>query len=265
MNMENMTADNTITREQAAEDLRGLSQRAAIDYLVGKTIENLRFDRVSDRMYYYNGASRTIRLAYIFATCTVCGTVYERSVHEFKRIIYHKKPLCRQCYLHRPQTDLTGMKFGKLTVLERAGDWNGSTKTIWRVRCDVCGNVYELDTNHLKCTNQCACIRPEKLKEGQEIQKKLCVDGTFVSGIVGRKTNKNSSTGITGVCKLGNKWRAYIVFKRKQYGLGVYDTIEKAAEARKRGEEKIYGDFLQWYAEEYPELWERLVAKKQDT
>lgn len=263
--MENMTADNVITREQAAEDLRGLSQHSTIDYLVGKTIDNLHFDRVSDRVAHYREATPAHTECFIFSTCTVCGTVYERSVQEYKRIIYHNKPLCRQCYLHRPQTDLTGETFGKLTVIGRAGEWNGSSKTVWKVKCNVCGRVYELNTNQLKHTNQCSCIRSKRLKDGQEIMEKFRVEGTNVAEIVGRKVNKNSSTGINGVCRQGNKWRAYIVFKRKQYGLGSYDTIEKAAAARKRGEEKIYGDFLKWYAKEYPELWNRIAAKQQDT
>lgn len=50
-----------------------------------------------------------------------------------------------------------------------------------------------------------------------------------------------STTKITGVCKAsGNKWRAYIVFNYKQIHLGVFDSIEDAAAARKAAERK-YG------------------------
>lgn len=54
--------------------------------------------------------------------------------------------------------DLTGQKFGRLTVIERAE--NKGSQTYWKCRCD-CGNVcvvnaYSLKTNH---TKSCGCFR----------------------------------------------------------------------------------------------------------
>ncbi len=45
--------------------------------------------------------------------------------------------------------------------------------------------------------------------------------------------NSNSTTGIRGVCKEGNKYKAYIMRNGKRYRLGNYKTIEEAARARK--------------------------------
>ena len=59
----------------------------------------------------------------------------------------------------------------------------------------------------------------------------------------------------------GGRFRAYITFRRKQYYLGTFDQIEDAVHARKEAEDKIYGDFLDWYRETYPDRWERLSKK----
>ena len=65
----------------------------------------------------------------------------------------------------RTFVDLTGQKFNKLTVIERAEDHEqpgGQRKTMWRCRCD-CGNetivtAYDLFHGH---TKSCGCILEE--------------------------------------------------------------------------------------------------------
>ena len=59
-----------------------------------------------------------------------------------------------------------------------------------------------------------------------------------------------------------HKYRAYINFQHKQYHLGSYEKLEDAIRARKVAEEKIYGTFLNWYAETYPENWGKLNKKR---
>lgn len=53
--------------------------------------------------------------------------------------------------------DLTGQKFGRLTVLERAENRNG--KTYWRCLCD-CGNFCVIRGSHLKSgrIKSCGCL-----------------------------------------------------------------------------------------------------------
>lgn len=44
--------------------------------------------------------------------------------------------------------------------------------------------------------------------------------------------------------------------------LKMYSSIEDAEEARKKAEGKIYGEFLEWYAETYPEEWKKIEKTK---
>lgn len=61
--------------------------------------------------------------------------------------------------------ELTGQRFGRLTVLECVGkdDWH---HTIWRVRCD-CGNVLNVRGSHLTSgnTKSCGCYNLERSKQ----------------------------------------------------------------------------------------------------
>lgn len=85
-------------------------------------------------------------------------------------------------------------------------------------------------------------------------------DGTSVIALKRANLNKNNTSGFRGVSyiKKLDKYRAYINFKRKQYNLGLYSDIKDAVKARKAAEEHIYGDFLKYYAEAYPENWEKI-------
>lgn len=47
------------------------------------------------------------------------------------------------------------------------------------------------------------------------------------------------------------KWTAQIGFQGKNYHLGRFEKKEDAIKARKKAEEKIFGDFLKWYKEVY--------------
>ena len=44
---------------------------------------------------------------------------------------------------------------------------------------------------------------------------------------------------------------AEIMFKKKKYYLGRYSEKETAIKARKRAEEELFGNFLEWYHNEY--------------
>ena len=47
--------------------------------------------------------------------------------------------------------------------------------------------------------------------------------------------------------------------------MGYYDNINDAVKARKLAEERIYGDFLDWYAETYPEMWDKINSYRNET
>lgn len=77
-----------------------------------------------------------------------------------------------------------------------------------------------------------------------------------------RALNSNSTTGVKGVTwNPRNKFRATIGYKGEKIYLGSFDTLEDAAEARRKAEEMIYGDFEEWFQSEYPDRYKILKDK----
>lgn len=145
--------------------------------------------------------------------------------------------------------NLTGKRFGRLTVTSYAGRKNG--KTYWNCVCE-CGNTTVADAYSLKCGSivSCGCRRTETIVIGQDAIRNLDVDGTNLKFISpDRKMNRNNTTGIRGVSFITSKqkYRAQITFKGKAMSLGEFDNIEDAAEARKQAEEELFNTFLDEY------------------
>lgn len=72
-----------------------------------------------------------------------------------------------------PLKDLTGQRFGRLTVLDRAKDKvdkHGKHSVVWRCRCD-CGNITYVRASNLSSgsTRSCGCLQKEF-----NIQKNRC-------------------------------------------------------------------------------------------
>ncbi len=146
--------------------------------------------------------------------------------------------------------DLSGQVFGKVTVLRRAEEHGlrGSQKRVlWECQCE-CGNIIykyidTLKNDDITMCQECANkINPSKARD-----KAGFVEGTQISRIRSTKpptTNKSGVRGVSYYEKLG-KWRAGIKFKGKSINLGYYDNLADAAAARKRGEEEIFGAFLE--------------------
>lgn len=140
--------------------------------------------------------------------------------------------------------DLTGQRFGMLTVLcpaEKIG-----VKTAWVCRCD-CGNesivkTYRLRNGH---TRTCGCRHTTENPLGLTF-----VDGTCVEMLQAKTIQKNNTSGVPGVHWLSGKqvWRAIICFKGKRYYLGSYHSFEDAVKARKLAEEELHDKFLHEYA-----------------
>ena len=66
--------------------------------------------------------------------------------------------------------DLTGNKYGKLTVISRSDDYvspSGKKTTCWKCLCE-CGNTVNVRASRLKngITRSCGCLREEYLKDG---------------------------------------------------------------------------------------------------
>lgn len=58
--------------------------------------------------------------------------------------------------------DITGQKFGRLTVLEKTDKRASNRSIIWKCKCD-CGNICEISRDSLvKGTQSCGCLQKEK-------------------------------------------------------------------------------------------------------
>ena len=153
--------------------------------------------------------------------------------------------------------DLTGQTFGRLRIIEFAGT-NKSHQSLFRCEC-TCGNICVVSGAGLRkaTTKSCGCLNNENASalalEGIRHNRFEFIDGTSVSVL--RKTSttmfKNNTSGVRGVCwnKAIGKWHASIHFKKHNFHLGYYENLEDAAKARKLSEDKIYGEFIQWYDE----------------
>lgn len=64
--------------------------------------------------------------------------------------------------------DLTGQRFGRLLVVERAGSVPASggkaTVVLWRVRCD-CGTEKVMWSSAVRAAHGCGCVRTERARE----------------------------------------------------------------------------------------------------
>lgn len=143
--------------------------------------------------------------------------------------------------------NLRGNRYGILTVVDFSHTAN--RKTYWICKCD-CGNTKIARSDFLKSgrTISCGCKKKDAQQLIFEKQKAGFVEGTNINQISpDRKMNSNNKTGIKGVSWMTSKqkYRAQITFKRKTYNLGYFDKLEDAAEARKKAEEEMFGDFLQ--------------------
>ena len=148
----------------------------------------------------------------------------------------------------RKKLDLTGQRFGKLTVLAPAE--NVGNRTAWLCRCD-CGSRTVVTTRRLRDGRRtsCGCDR-------EHFGEPLCVigrssltfvDGTCVEMLRANTVRRNNTSGVPGVDWMERKqrWRATICFKGRRYYLGGFRNFEDAVQARRRGEKRFFDSFLQ--------------------
>ncbi len=139
--------------------------------------------------------------------------------------------------------DLTGQRFGRLTVLEPAENIGG--RTAWLCRCD-CGQETAVKTCRLRSGRavSCGCAR-------RGIENLTYIDGTCVELLRTKTIRRNNTSGVPGVDWRPSKgtWRASICFKGKRYYLGSYHKFEDAVKARQRAKEELHEGFLRtWEA-----------------
>lgn len=125
-----------------------------------------------------------------FATCSVCGTVVEKTIDELKRSAL--RCTCNKNMVS-VRDDLTGRKIERLYVIERAPDYvnsKGVHFARWRCQCD-CGSepiiVWHSSLQYGN-TSSCGCLKEERIKETQKKENKKDLSGLY--GIIW-STNTN--------------------------------------------------------------------------
>lgn len=159
-----------------------------------------------------------------------CGTIKEVSVYN---LISGRSISCG-CFT---SYNLIGKRVGMLTVTGITKE-NGLSCIC---QCD-CGNVIECTASELEWRRSCGCAG--------EIEKEKHTKASIA--LYGKKIRTDNTSGVIGVRRANGKWGAAITFQKKVYWLGTFDNIKDAANARKEAERHLYGDFLEWYIETYP-------------
>lgn len=142
----------------------------------------------------------------------------------------------------RKKIDITGQRYGKLTVVEPAE--NVGSRTAWLCRCD-CGRETVVRTSRLRSghTSSCGC-----LAAGREagLPGLTYIDGTCVEMLAAKTVRKNNTSGVPGVdwWAAKQRWRAMICFKGKRHYLGSYTRFEDAVKARRAAEETLHDEFV---------------------
>lgn len=120
--------------------------------------------------------------------------------------------------------ELSGQRFGKLTVVERM--YTNSPRAFWLCECE-CGNTTTARADHLKSgrTTSCGCIRTkhgdkrrgktERLYRIWCAMKNRCYEKSY------RQFKNYGGRGIT-VCE---EWKNYAVFKEWSFANGYRDEL----------------------------------------
>lgn len=150
--------------------------------------------------------------------------------------------------------DLTGQKFGALTVLYRVENRGG--RTCWACRC-VCGNIHDATAHDLKAGKVKSCGYLKRKNQKEIYQRLHFVDGTCLELIEKRKYRRDNASGFRGVFQMKNgHYRVSIGFKGKRYYVGAYEEYDQAVAARQEAEHLIHDGFLRDYR-----LWQKKAAE----
>ncbi len=178
-----------------------------------------------------------------------CGNIKEIAGTSLKRGITTS---CGCKTEYKPKKDLTGCKYGKLTVIERTKERRGIA-VVYLCKCE-CGKVVKVMGTNLTRgnTKSCGCLnRLNFEKISDKGPKKTCYKGTRIYSLT-NKVCKGHRTGVRGVTfdEIHKKYHARIFLSGKEYNLGTYNSLEEAKEARKKGEEEIWQPVIEEYEKE---------------
>lgn len=176
--------------------------------------------------------------------CTNCGFTCEATATE---LVSGKKTNCGcKSVKNYAYADITNQTFGRLTALYPTKKRDRGGAVVWHCRCR-CGKEVDVSRNDLVYANMqsCGCRKKEHDAELKDLL--IHVDGTSIDMLRSNKIPVNNTIGYRGVYLIKGKYVAKIVFKKKAYYLGSYDTVEEAARARKEAEGLLFDGTVQYY------------------
>ena len=189
---------------------------------------------------------RTNMGAYWTCLCS-CGYTCEATASE---LVSGRKTHCGcKSTKNYASSDITGQRFGRLTAIFSTNKRDAKGFVIWHCRCD-CGNEIDVSYNNLMYCGQQSCGCKKKEHDKALAGYLTHVDGTSIDALKSRKIPKNNTTGVKGVYYIKDRYLAKIVFQHRQYFLGTYESLEDAAQARKKAEDllndKVVGFYEKW-------------------
>ncbi|WP_348658941.1 hypothetical protein [Heyndrickxia faecalis] len=178
----------------------------------------------------------------------VCGNITYATTGQ---LLHGRK---KSCGCRRKRTpgnalDLTGKRFGKLTVIERSGTLENG-RALWLCRCD-CGNTIVTNATTLRRgeAKSCGkCLVDERIKHAREdLMNNKTVDGVPVP-LLTKKVRSDSGTGHKGVHrrirKGKEKFEVSITVKGKRMHIGTFNKLEDAINARKAAEKEYFEPYI---------------------
>ncbi|MGC4375942.1 hypothetical protein WD019_03220 [Fictibacillus sp. Mic-4] len=155
--------------------------------------------------------------------------------------------------------DLTGRKFGKLTVVERAGKTKNDN-ALWLCRCE-CGKTTKANATSLRRgdTTSCGCSKDSQIKNA----RKTLIEDKSVEGVqvplLTKKVRSDSKTGHKGVTKRKRRGKDYyeasITVKGKRKYLGTFKDLQDAIAARKQAESEYHEPYIKALKEQGETKW----------
>lgn len=180
-----------------------------------------------------------------------CGNLTIANMYDLE---HGRKKSCG-CYgkeIHRK--DITGLRFGRLTVLYSTAKIKRES-IVWVCQCE-CGNIIEeccelLMSGHKK---SCGCLQIESAQAVMGLARTMIlVDDTNLGLIQSHNIPKHNTSGVRGVHwdRKQGKWIAQIKFQKRTIRLGTFDSIIEAADERRLAEQRIFGKYLESKGIEY--------------
>lgn len=145
--------------------------------------------------------------------------------------------------LERGMRNLSGQKFGSLTVLFPTEKRNYKGSVLWHCKC-ACGNEADISEDALVHGNYKSCGCQKKSQASKLTSYHHFYNGTCLEYLK-RPLRSDNRTGVAGVYTLPNgMYKAGIGFMGEKYYLGRFNTFEEAVSARKYAEEKLFIPFI---------------------